>query len=704
MRLQIKELTGPDEIRLNDSNTNNSLGISNQNTANAFCCTLNRDITNEDNFPLIISVKIYNHRGVLQNTLNLNVNRNNIVNNRSFYFTLTPSRNLGGTHFYAQALINNTLFTAENTISYDHYNYHATIKKVFIYTRQRFTHVYWSSNEVITDPAQEESRRNSISQNEDAFLHIKAQGMYRETIALIISAGNIILYQSRITLSQNRKVVAINITDMIARYRSQANKPTGAVDISLLATVSARDSNPPTNNPPTNNVEEANLLNLVIGNIARSLLNSFLLVTQRSNLLAVTFTDNESPTRRSSTGTVYVNLNTEALEPVTPTRYTDFPLGYVGHLLSTATIHQGIATSWSVSGVARYPFNFYELWLSDMVECGLVSIQDARVLTLNTDGQTLRTAEQMVEVFNKYTAFNGSSMIHRVSSGTSIDTEQVKKVLQQVMARRNIQSTFHVCRDAWQTQGGGTGVEPEVRYAGNGAECPPGGYTINFVNGTFQVYFANTNAEQSRAVNIQTFNRSGLAIHRGDSYTATGCTTLYCTYSGTTGSTTQLDFLEYLFLTRSLADCSGSNRKRLILAYIEERNALQTQNYSSRWYDIIAPGKCLSRIDGPETIAIGQRANYSLIINKQSLAAGDNITSEERESIRWEYRLGNEPYQDLAANGRTGFTLLIEEGWVGRRITIRAKIILSIEREEIHLDNLSKITRVTRRSQEVRPQ
>ncbi len=694
MRLQIKELTGPDEIRLNEKSRINYLEVSNSTAENVFCCKLNRYIKDEDTFPLSASVKIYNHEGTHQNTIIFNVTKNNIVDGRMFYFSLTPSKNLGGTYFYIQALLNNTISTATNTISFEHNNYHSTIKKVFIYTKRKFTHVYWSSNELITKPDQEEDKRDSISQNEDAFLHIKAQGMYKETIGLFIHAGKIMLKQSRITLNQNKKVVAVNMNEIISRYRIQTNNPTGPVNISLTASVSVKDDSLTTNN----HTQDINPAIRIIQDLSRKLLFHLIFIIKQSNLLSVTLTDAEEPKRRSSTGTVYVNLNTDNPESVTATEYTDFPLGYVGHLLSTGTIHQGIATSWSVGGVARYPFNFYELWLSDMVECGLVSVQDARILTLDSDGETLKTAEQMVESFNKYTPFNGKSMIQRVSNGTNIDKEQVKKVLQQVMSHRRLDNTFYVCRDAWQTKGGGNGVTPTIRYAKNGAECPPGGYTINFTDGTFEVYFANTNATQSKAINVQKHARSGLAIHRGDSYTATGCTTLYCKYSGTTGSTTQLNFLEYLFLTRTLTSRQKSDRKRLILAYIEERNALQTLKYSSRWYDIIAPGKCIGNIEGPKNIVSGETASYNLVIDKKHLATGDSITSEEIQSIRWEYKIGKAGYQQLTANGQTTATLPTQDAWVGKEITIRAKVTLSIEHGGIHLDNFSKTTKVLKKS------
>jgi hypothetical protein len=702
MRLQVKKLTGPDEIEINGSS---------RNVSDAFTVQFNRPVDNTDTFPLTVRVIIYDSGGSERRNIDLVRNRNEITHDAcSFTVAAANMQSLTGTHIYVHAVLVNTVAGAQN-VSYNVNSYHETIKKVHLAANRQINHIYWSSSEQIRDMNSVENAVDTAAANDDVFLHIKAQGMYSDSVDAVIfvsepvqtaipgyaSSNEVILKRIRVNLSHNRKVIALSMLDVRARYnRLKGSTSAGAISIA------ARIEEPFCRFYPSYipwNTQNAN----------------------RSGLLSVDITGAENPRRKTSTGTVYVNVYSADAEPVsvTPSGFTDFQLGFLGHLLGTGNIYEGKGGNWSKSAVVRYPFNFYELRLSDLVACNVLTVEDARALTLNTDTDALFTEQQMQEQFNKYTAFNGRSMMQRMSNANNrIDGDTVKKILDYLRRTggRGIidDGAYEVCRDAWQIQRSGANAIPADRYGSNGAECPPGAYTINLAAGSYQVYFSNSNAAHSKALFAGTNQRVGLAIHRGDSYYATGCTTLYCSYLD---ESDQLGIVNFLFQTGvdNLTGITNAIRnerdnKRLIFAYIEERSALLVQNYNRRWYDLVAPGRITinNGIDGSTSVRAGTNAAFTLRnidnrnisgmndIYKNSLAPDDTVAVEEIAGIRWQYRVGNGAFQDFAAgDGQWQITLPVADEWAGGRLTVRANVTTSRVNTGNYEDSASITVNVT---------
>jgi hypothetical protein len=159
---------------------------------------------------------------------------------------------------------------------------------------------------------------------------------------------------------------------------------------------------------------------------------------------------------------------------------------------------------------------------------------------------------------------------------------------------------------------------------------------------------------------------------------ATGCTTLYCEFDTPKGKDIQAEILYYLFGTDKRENASAYDKKWLILACIDQRHGLKTQNWNSRWYDGIAPGVCIRKISGQTVIDAGETVKYSLDFDKPTLAPGDTVASEEVESIRWKYKVGGEAWTELPnGNGKKIVSLTTEEQWGGRKLNVRAYVTTS---------------------------
>jgi hypothetical protein len=692
MRLQVESLSGPPEIHLDASG---SLLADNE----SFICSLNRGCEETDPGVLIVKLLFYDQIGSYMQ------NKDQILavpwaskffpilfpisgkKTKQFSFKLLPPKAFSGSYFYVQAIIEDPTPNAEE-VSLKKSAFHETMRKVYVYTEKQIVSAYWSGNEQIKDenPAVRENVITAAGANEEVFLHIKAKGMYNDTLALVISSGDTVLRESTVALDKNRKSVAIRMSDVTARYRQETNSEG---NIAIKATAGFR--NPRSETPADNSGIGAKILKI------SELLVPFVFVPnsaqkkklpkQNTDLYtksseALTIGPNvDKPRQRALSSTVYVNVKDGTGEKVKPTRFQDFKMGYIGLLKGVGVIHPGVAGTWSVGGVARYPFVLYELRFIDLIESEVLTIEEACEMSLKADKKTRKTEQEMKDDFNKYKKINGKSILERLLVNGIIDEAIVRKILHHAM-RRPAARTYEVCRDAWQIKSNGTGVNPVIRYAINGAECPPGGYTINFVPGTaengYEIYFSNKAArDKALAVtkNNKTYNRSGLAIHRGDSYYATGCTTLWCKF---TDKSPQDEILKYLFGTKKRPDAPTHDKKRLILACIDQRHGLKTQNWNARWYDSIAPGKCIQKINGPTSIDAGETASYSLDFDKSTLAPGDTAVSEEVESIRWKYKIGSGAWTELANdNGKKILLLPVEEKWGGKKLTIQAYVTMS---------------------------
>jgi hypothetical protein len=704
MRLQIENLDGPAEIHLTPSY---GFLLNELNSRTVFTCTLNRICEENDPCALTVRLLFYDQIGsYLQNKDQIltvpwktgimpvfpaKIPVVSWKTMRQFSFKLIPPETLAGSYFYVQAIIEDPTPDAEE-VSFKKSAFHETIKKIYVYTEKQIVNVYWSENEQIKDenPDIKEKAITNTGANEEAFLHIKTKGMYSDTVALVISAGDTVLKESTVTLERNRKSVVIRMTDVIARYRQETNSEDNPA---IKATVGFR--NPRSKSPSDNAGIGAKIVKVLELLTPYIFLNSFGgkgkakkqntdLYTKSSELLNIC-PDVDKPRQRALSSTVYVRVKDSSGKEIQPTRFQDFEMGYVGLLKGTANIHPGKGGSWSVGGVARYPFIFYPLRLIDLVESEVLSIEEACEMSMKADKKTRKTEQEMKDDFDKYKKINDKSILQRLLVNDIINEAIVRKILHHAM-RRPAARTYEVCRDAWQNKGKGTGVNPAIRYAANGAECPPGGYTINFVPATFEIYFSNK-ATRSSALSVtkdgKQYNRSGLAIHRGDSYFATGCTTLYCEYNTPDDKKIQAEILKFLFDTDKRGDAPTHDKKWLILACIDQRHGLKSQNWNARWYDSIAPGKCIRNITGPALIDAGETATYSLNLDKSTLAPGDTVTSEEAESICWKYKIGGGAWTELPINnGKKAIVLTADEKWGGKTLTVRACVTMSFNNSD----------------------
>lgn len=662
MRLQIKKLEGPGEILLNTGTETSYDVVSTTNTSdNRFTCYFNRAINATDTFPIRVHIYIYNNEGTLQNNreaINLDIISLDNVNdadtdnaNVCFRVNLNCPETFSGSYFHIHAILTNL---GANNVSYDVSSYHETIKKVYIYSDKEFLQVYWSSSEQITHEeataTQDSLRTGDIYQDEDAFLHIKTRGMYKDNIVVVLTAGNdtVILRSAPLRMNQNRRVVAFSIADTIQRYRQQA----GEGNFTLKAWVAAYDTDnrsrvvvlPRAYERLEINQLPASNANILVRTEASNMLpiqeiNTIapLFLKETSGELTVTCSDaEESPVKRSSTGTVYVRVATIGIEQVTPTRFRDFKIGCVVHI-------EGIGRSRARDNNAQqgtfytvYPINVYELMLSDLVACGLVTIAEAVYLTtVGHQGVSLEERTDLENSFDKLTASLSSTknLIHvfqdrgnaTVAHRNRISKSAARKVLAQVRHKPSLwiePDGQEMCRDAWQLISGryrSNGLKEVYPRNQNGQyntykECPPGEYFLNWLTGgTYNLFVA----EEPTGSNIYTYprrqigdaNRSEIAFHRGGAKASIGCITFNVPYSVRGGDNGNYNLFNGIVFEEK--NRTQSNTHWLNILCMDERNAAQSQDDTNtvyrdpdrrthanrypvtqnfwRWYDLTTP-------------------------------------------------------------------------------------------------------------------
>jgi hypothetical protein len=577
MRLQVKKLTGPDEIEVNGSS---------RNVSDAFTVQFNRPVDNTDTFPLSISVIIYDSGGSERRNISLVRNRNEITHDTcSFTVATANMQNLTGTHIYVHAVLVNTVAGAQS-VSYNVNSYHETIKKVHLAANRQINHIYWSGSEQINDMNSVENAVDTAAANDDVFLHIKAQGMYSDSVDAVIFvseqvqnpvlgstvSNEVILKRIRVRLSHNRKVIALSMLDVRARY----NRLKGCTSAGAIS-IAARIEEPFCRFYPSYipwNTQNAS----------------------RSELLSVDIAGAENPRRKTSTGTVYVNVYSADAEPVavTPSGFTDFRIGYVAHLGGigrTAAMNDN-----AIAGTyyTVYPLRVYEVMLSDLVACNLITIDEAAYLTtVNHNRTELRSRDDMESTFNKTTArlsanktllsiFQDTANI-TVAHRNRINTAAARQALAQVCTKPNrLEENNEICRDAWQLissayrANGLKEVYPRTqngRYNTN-KECPPGEYFLNYITGATYRIFAS---QEPTGYTIYTYpdrqagdsNRTAIAIHLGGAKASVGCLTFNLSYVD--GGNND-EFNELLFQQGT------GNNSRINLLCIDERNAAQRQD------------------------------------------------------------------------------------------------------------------------------
>lgn len=577
--LQIRRLEGPGEILLYFSGMSPEVhppGVGNH--PDIFTCILNRPVESTDTFPLCVKVNSYNERGILISQRELSVARDKITASDitsqadCFRFRLGNLFLLSGGSIYVHVCIENTGDNISFRAGFTD-NYHETIKQVYIISERKFKQIYWSGNEQISSfsvipVAPRENEIGSIYANEDAFLHIKAAGLYNETVNVIIRANGLEVRRARIPLYHNRKSVVVNMRELIARYY-RLKKIT---DIPSVTTLS------------------------VEAIVTYEYITYDKTVTLQGNTakLQLVNKDTASPKRRSHTGSVYFNVNTGDTEEVEPTRYRNFLLGYMCHIEGVGKLANRYDNSKNDKPrFTVYPFHTYEIMLSDLVKCGLITETEAAYMTTeNHNMKDLIKLKDLKAEFNKNTVeiASGTKLINRFldntyqSNGvasTYANSQAIRKLLAQVQSKKEVFTDIdlrYICRDAWQKRRGSNGKiykrTDSHRYS-YAKECPFGEYFLNYIESTYHVYVSrkpttsDIYAYTENTAHPESPNdrlRSGIALHRGGSDSAIGCLTFNVQY-GVSGI--PIDFEAKIYPTNR-----RSNAKMLNFICIDERHAI----------------------------------------------------------------------------------------------------------------------------------
>lgn len=669
-RLQIKKLEGPDEIRLNtDTDTTYTSEVSTNIADQRFICYFNREIRTTDVFPVRVRIKIYDNEGNLQNTFPLDVGSNNVndadTEDSNFCFTvnLNSPETLSGSYFYVHAVIEPIVGEQgydpnAEYVSYPAGSYHETIKKVYIYARKQFQQVYWSLNEQITHEertaTREGPRMGNIGRNEDALLHIKTIGMYKDNIAVILTAENdsIILKSQHMRMKQNRRVVAFNMAEVIQRYRRLSGQFTGDVTFTIKAWVAVR------NTDSRNAFLAPSILDVnfaVQDEISRILPATGLdrlspLIIQAAGELTVTCTDSDPAVKCTSTGTVYVRLNFVESPEVIPTKFRDFRIGFMCHIEGVGrTVNREDNTDNNETRYTVYPFHVYEIMLSDLVACNLVTIDEAVYLTTtNNDGINLRERDSLEGNFDKINALLSAatalspaktliSVFRDANNANRAKESTIRKLLAQVSVKNHYFSNNlneynnirEICRDAWQKISKRGGVitkyhrrPDDHRYSTN-KECPPGEYFLNYLPNTYTVYVSRypdsrnidsyaADRRTGRSASPNPVLRSGIALHKGGSRASTGCLTFNMLYDGNglytafyntifpeTNNNRKLNFIciderNVIRVANSDPDTYRGGRRRVYDTSIDTYVWLENGTYDfHRFYDLIEPNNDL---------------------------------------------------------------------------------------------------------------
>ncbi len=609
--LQIRRLEGPGEILLYFSGMSPEVhppGVGNH--PDIFTCILNRPVESTDTFPLCVKVNIYNERGILISQRELSVARDKITASDitsqadCFRFRLGNLFLLSGGSIYVHVCIENTGDNISFRAGFTD-NYHETIKQVYIVSERKFKQIYWSGNEQISSfsvipVAPRENEIGSIYANEDAFLHIKAAGLYNETVNVIIRANGLEVRRARIPLYHNRKSVVVNMRELIARY-CRLKKIT---DIPSVTTLSVE----------------------AIVTYEYMTYDKTVTLQGYTAKLQLVNKDTASPQRRSHTGSVYFNVNTGDTEEVEPTRYRNFLLGYMCHIEGVGKLANRYDNSKNDNPrFTVYPFHTYEIMLSDLVKCGLITENEAAYMTTeNHNMRDLKDRERLEEEFNKKTVkiASGTKLIDRFldntyqSNGvasTYANSEAIRKLLAQVQSKKDVfdgeefaNQVQYICRDAWQLYSSGlplirhgisnTDAPDRYDYA---MECPFGEYFLIYMSRKKSKYrlgvsmqpeedciaLYDANEITGRPESPNRINRSGIRIHRGTAEYSIGCLTFNVRYA---------DGNHTVFIAKIFPN---NNNKPLNFICIDERNAIQLSPDQKnnrefyRYYDLIDPNQ-----------------------------------------------------------------------------------------------------------------
>ena len=600
--MRVKRLTGPPQIHVNAINdrandgSRTTAAATITDTPEVFTCELSGIVQGD----VAVTLWFYNSRGarLMEQGQVLTVPQADIINN-TFYFTLNPGTDLTGTSIYVHAVIPDTAAGAEN-VSFDHSSYHSTIAQVYIYAEAAFRFVYWSDKREIDVKKmdEEESRQNTAILSDERFVHIKTEGMFSEIVRLRISDDEGVLTEFNVPLYRNHKSVIISMKDMLACYCSKNGL--------------AADALP------------NNTLNLRLSASAAGNNNGPLIEYESENGMVLTTNAVEIRQANADSGSVQARVYNGETYGENPDRYTDFQIGFMCHVEGSGG--KAIRDDYNIlqdddvrANRTVYPFHVYEIRLSDLVACGLVSEEEAAYLTTrNHDMVNLRPAADLENTFNKTSALisaNKTLLSIFRDNGYRNNTDgnltlargsAIRKVLTQVQHKVHYCSTeplFNqmriICRDAWQPDNNNN--RAEARYNSLN-ECPYGEFFLNYVDANYKIfvsrehtdsnirnYDADANGNHPESPN--TVLRTGIALHKG-STASTGCLTFNQAWTkdprGNRDTEKQLN--NFTAFNNKIFPTQNNNRK-LNFICIDERHAIRASATDRRYYDLIRPNR-----------------------------------------------------------------------------------------------------------------
>jgi len=607
MNLQVQRLTGPDQIHEvllptnfpTDDDNLTTTTRADEHTNNVFICELGwipqyQEQTLLATEPVVsITLRFFDHQGTdIHNDQILQLTRQEIQNRRA-YFSVHPGRELTGTRFYVQALIHNDE-NGTNEVSFSNSNYHETIKQVYMYETETLRFVYWSDADTIRTVERQEGPQTTAAVNDRRYVHIKTTGLYSETVSLRILEGELELVNMNVPLNRNQASVEINMREMLNRYVTQnaldrATPQTVALNLTASVTYSTVRNDAPFT---LQGVDTVLTLNANISDLTRP-----------------------SP---FNDGAVYTVVDGGANPGAPPPRYQDFRIGYMCHVEGIGKLAQRQSTNPVTTAQEAhytvYPFHVYEIRLSDLVDCGLVTLDEAAYLTaLNKSDLTVFDSETNLRArFNKSTAKLSAtktllSIFQDASNGNLSHSGNIRKVLTAV---RHKTSAFTgpdvICRDGWEkvtTSSADRTIvtkmhsRPDAERYSRNKECPYGEFFLNYVPGSTYLVFVsrhynNTDIDlyaedrpTGRPASPNRILRSAVALHRGGADFSTGCMTFNVAYTGqiNNNNNNQTESGVYSSFVNTIYQ-GGHNNAFLNFICIDERNAIQIANDTDTYH------------------------------------------------------------------------------------------------------------------------
>ena len=631
--LQIRKLKAPLDLRRGSINT---AGTQQTNTAignatytptdeGVFTCYFNRDIDSTTDYAqpttaggvasFDIKISVYDECNHFITTMTLNATQANVQNSNTdgyyicFKITMSDSdfTRLGGCNIYVHVVINNPNATADNHIQFRKdfsNNYHETIKHTHIYDEKEVDIVYWSSQFEIPDVG--ETMRENITLNEDAFIHVRTKGLWGKTVKLKIyeqRLGDTILASIDTAIGQNRKNVVVSMKYLLACYCNKTKITYNENDpINLYFYIRTECA---TERTGVDNPEEDSLLPT----------NPFFKESEYLHLEC----NMGNQTIPAVNGTVFVQLNEGETRIVELDRYRDFPLGYMCHIEGVGKLaNANDNTIKTTPEFTVYPLHTYEIRLSDLVGCGLVTLEEAIYMapiasaeatlqtSFNKTTQQLSSSSTTNLLINRFLEddphqLNGVDYTQRFANSKAI-----RKLLAQIQHKTEVfasdssnnNALHYICRDAWQNTTNAQNDRASTRYD-KYQECPFGEFFLNYIGANYKLfigrrYDAHDIQRYSAQNNIRPISpnqingRDAIAFHQGKAINSTGCLTFNINWDTSAASGNPQKLINNYSIFNDKLYPDQNNVKKLNFVCIDERHAI-TPTTDKRYHDLIDP-------------------------------------------------------------------------------------------------------------------